>query len=110
MPPRPAHLGNLERVLFPADGITKADLLGYYRDVAPALLPHLAGRPFVQRRMPTGIAGKHFFEKDAPAFMPDWVHRAELPAAPRAGSARPTVVYPVLDDVPSLLWFVSIGS
>ena len=68
---RVVRVTSADRVLFPGDGVTKGDLVDYYLVVAPALLPHLAGRPLVQRRMPEGIDGPHFFEKDLPAFAPD---------------------------------------
>jgi bifunctional non-homologous end joining protein LigD len=98
-----------DRVLFPRDGITKGHLLDYYSAVAPALLPHLADRPFVSRRAPEGIDGPYFFQKDAPPGTPAWVRRAEIPAESRRGKAKESVTYPVVDDVPALRWLVNVG-
>jgi bifunctional non-homologous end joining protein LigD len=108
-PEASAAFGNLDRVLFPEDGITKGDLLDYYRRVAPVLLPHLRDRPFTMRRAPEGIHRPFFWVKDAPAFMPAWIDRVEIPAETRRGQAKETVAYPIIDDVPSLLWMVSMG-
>ena len=73
-------LSNLDKVFWAEEGITKGDLLDYYRAVAPVLLPHLRDRPFTMRRYPDGAFGKAFFQKDAPTHMPDWI-----PHLPRAG-------------------------
>ena len=73
-------LSNLDKVFWPDEGITKGDLLDYYREVAPVLVPHLRDRPFTMRRYPDGAYGKAFFQKDAPSHMPDWI-----PTVPRAG-------------------------
>ena len=72
MPPRSAagsrvlKLSNLDKPFWPDEGITKGDLLAYYRDIAPVLVPHLRDRPFTMKRYPDGWQGKHFFQKDAP--------------------------------------------
>ncbi|MDX6469598.1 MAG: bifunctional non-ous end joining protein LigD, partial [Gaiellaceae bacterium] len=66
-------LSNLDKVFWPDEGITKGDLLDYYRAVAPAILPHLRDRPFTMRRYPDGAFGKAFFQKDAPKHMPEWI-------------------------------------
>ena len=64
---RELRLTNLDKVFWPEEGITKGDLVDYYRAVAPVLVPHLAGRPFTMRRYPDGAFGKAFFQKDAPS-------------------------------------------
>ncbi|HST24888.1 MAG TPA: non-homologous end-joining DNA ligase, partial [Gaiellaceae bacterium] len=66
-------LSNLDKPFWPEEGITKGDLLTYYRAVAPVLVPHLKDRPFTMKRYPDGWAGGHFFQKDAPKHMPDWI-------------------------------------
>ena len=76
-------LSNLDKVFWPDEGITKGDLLDYYRAVAPVLVPHLRDRPFTMRRYPDGAFGKAFFQKDAPSHMPEWI-----PTLPRARSRR----------------------
>ena len=73
-------LSNLDKPFWPDEGITKGDLLAYYRDVAPVLVPHLRDRPFTMKRYPDGAFGKFFFQKDAPKHMPDWI-----PTVPRQG-------------------------
>lgn len=101
-------LSNLDKLFWPEEGITKGDLLAYYRDVAPALVPHLRGRPFTMKRYPDGWAGKHFFQKDAPSHMPAWIRRAPFPASTRAGETR-TIDYLLVDDELTLLWVVNMG-
>jgi len=66
-------VSNLEKVYWPEEGITKAELIEYYTRIAPYLLPHLKGRPVVLTRYPEGIDGKGFYHKDAPAGTPDWI-------------------------------------
>ena len=76
---RVLKLSNLEKPFWPEEGITKGDLIAYYRDVAPVLVPHLKGRPFTMKRYPDGWQGKHFFQKDAPSHMPDWIPHVRVP-------------------------------
>src|SRR5204862_7745570 len=71
--PRRFQLSRLEKIFWPEDGYTKGDLIDYYRNVAPFLLPYLADRPLVLTRYPDGIHGKSFFQKDAPSFAPAWL-------------------------------------
>lgn len=105
---RSLKLSNLDKPFWPEEGITKGDLLGYYRDIAPALVPHLRGRPFTMKRYPDGWAGKHFFQKDAPAHMPGWIRTAPFPASARGGDTR-MVDYLLVDDELALLWVVNMG-
>src|SRR5205823_60941 len=70
---RELKLSNLDKVFFPAEGITKGDLIEYYRAIAPVLVPHLEDRPFTMVRYPNGIEDKFFFQKDAPSHLPDWI-------------------------------------
>ena len=72
---RVLKLSNLDKPFWPEEGITKGDLLAYYRAIAPVLVPHLRDRPFTMKRYPDGWQGKHFFQKDAPKHMPDWIDR-----------------------------------
>lgn len=105
---RVLRLSNLDKPFWPQEGITKGDLLAYYRDVAPVLVPHLRGRPFTMRRYPDGWQGKHFFQKHAPAHMPDWLRTVPFPASTRAGEVR-TIDYALVDDELALLWMVNMG-
>ena len=72
------RLTNLDKVFWPDEGYTKGDLVAYYDRMAPLLLPYLRDRPIVLTRYPDGIAGKSFFQKDAPEFAPDWVRTERL--------------------------------
>ncbi|HZO98135.1 MAG TPA: DNA ligase D [Gaiellaceae bacterium] len=107
---RELRLSNLDKVFWPEEGITKGDLVDYYRRIAPALLPHLAGRPFTMRRYPDGVGGKAFFQKDAPSHMPAWIrrHRALVSARSPSGG-RKWVEFPVVNDELALLWMVNMG-
>ena len=87
-----------DKVLFPEDGLTKADLAEHYHRAADRMLPHLRGRPLMLERHPDGIDGPRFMQKDAPDHFPDWIHTAELP---KAGG---TVDYVMADDAATLLY------
>ena len=106
---RSLRLRNLDKVFWPAEGITKGDLLDYYEQAAPLLVPHLRDRPFTMKRYPDGIEGGHFFQKDAPVHMPDWIPTAPLPATSRDGKRRRTIRYPLVNDELALLWTVNMG-
>jgi bifunctional non-homologous end joining protein LigD len=101
-------LSNLDKPFWPEEGITKGDLLAYYRDIAPVLVPHLKGRPFTMKRYPDGWQGKFFFQKDAPKHMPEWIKRAPFPASTREGERR-IIDYALVDDDLALLWMVNMG-
>jgi bifunctional non-homologous end joining protein LigD len=98
------QLTNLDRVLWPAAGFTKGDMLDYYRAVAPVLLPHIAGRPLTLRRFPEGVDGPNWFQTNCRG-APPWVRVA--PIAGRRGGAFSMCV---VDDVASLLWVVNLGT
>ena len=70
---------NEDRVLFPRDGITKGDIIGYYRDIAKWMVPHTRGRRLTMQRYHQGIDGEGIFQKDIPSHFPEWVHRATVP-------------------------------
>ncbi|MFD7256592.1 non-homologous end-joining DNA ligase [Streptomyces sp. NPDC059874] len=98
---RTVEISRPDKVLFPGDGITKADLADYYRTVARRMLPHLRGRPLMLERHPDGIDGPAFMQKDVPDHFPDWIHRAELP---KEGG---TVTYVICDDTATLLYLAT---
>jgi bifunctional non-homologous end joining protein LigD len=75
---RTVELSNPGKVLYPDDGITKGDLVDYYRRVAERMLPHLRGRPVAMERYPDGIDAERIFQKDVPAHFPDWIDRAKI--------------------------------
>ena len=107
---RTLRLSNVDKLFWPEEGITKGDLLAYYRAVAPALVPHLRDRPFTMKRYPDGWAGGHFFQKDAPKHMPEWI-----PTRPFVVSTRETprrkrrIEAPLVNDELALLWMVNMG-
>ena len=76
---RTLSVSNLDKVLFPEVGFTKAQVIDYYVRIAPVLLPHLAGRPVTFTRWPDGVDGQTFFEKNAPRHAPEWVRRVTDP-------------------------------
>jgi bifunctional non-homologous end joining protein LigD len=90
-----------EKVLFPADGITKGELAQYYEAVAPVMVPHIRGRPVTMERFPAGIDRKGFIQKNVSKGFPAWLQRVE---APKKGG---TVHYPIVKDTRSLLWLVN---
>ena len=75
---RDLTLTNLAKVLYPADGFTKAEVLDYYQRISAVLLPHVAGRPMTLKRYPDGVDGQSFFAKHAPAGRPDWLRTEEI--------------------------------
>jgi bifunctional non-homologous end joining protein LigD len=105
---RELRLGNLEKPFWPDEGITKGDLLAYYREVADVLVSHLRGRPFTMKRYPDGWQGKHFFQKQAPVHMPEWIERVPFPASTREGEKK-IIDYALVDDELALLWMVNMG-
>jgi bifunctional non-homologous end joining protein LigD len=107
---RELKLSNLDKVFFPVEGITKGDLLEYYRAVAPALLPHLRDRPFTMVRWPDGVEGGRFFQKDAPSHMPEWIPTFRTQVSTRENPrTRKWVNFPVVNDELALLWMVNMG-
>jgi bifunctional non-homologous end joining protein LigD len=107
---RVLKLSNLDKPFWPEEGIAKGDLLTYYRDVAPVLLPHLKDRPFTMKRYPDGWKGKFFFQKDAPKHMPDWIptRRFEVSTRDRPPQRR-LVDFLLVNDELALLWVVNMG-
>jgi len=107
---RVLKLSNLDKPFWPDEGITKGDLLSYYRAVAPAVVPHLKDRPFTMKRYPDGAYGKFFFQKDAPKHIPAWIKRAEIMVSTREKPReRRTIQAPLVNDELALLWMVNMG-
>jgi bifunctional non-homologous end joining protein LigD len=103
-------LSNLDKVFFAKEGITKGDLIDYYRAVAPVLLPHLRDRPFTMRRYPDGAEGKAFFQKDAPSHMPEWIPRFRVEVSTREAPRRKKwIEAPLVNDEDGLLWMANMG-
>ncbi len=108
--PSRVKLSNLDKIFWPDEGITKGDLIDYYRAVAPVIVPHLRGRPFTMRRYPDGAFGKAFFQKDAPTHMPEWIPRFEVEVSTReAPRKRKVISAPIVNDEDALLWMANMG-
>lgn len=101
---RTVALSNLDKTFWPDEGYTKGDLLRYYADIAPVLLPHLKDRAMVMKRYPNGITGKHFFMKRAPAGRPEWIETCAIEH--RSASV---IDFPMIQDLAALMWVVNLG-
>src|SRR3984957_19820639 len=99
-------LSNLEKVLYPAVGFTKKDVIDYYARIAPAIIPHLAGRALTRKRYPDGVDGEPFYEKNAPKYRPEWVKTAPI----WSEGNRRTVHYVVANDLPTLVWLANLAA
>src|SRR5947208_9651102 len=100
---REVRLTNLPKLFWKKLKITKRDLLQYYADISPYLLPHLAGRAMVMKRYPNGAEGDFFYMKRAPEPRPEWIDICAIPHG-----AGP-VSFPIVQDLPSLLWLINLG-
>jgi bifunctional non-homologous end joining protein LigD len=101
---RTVKLTNLGKPFWPELGITKGDLLRYYADVAPVLLPHLKDRAMVMKRYPNGAHGEFFFQKRAPVPRPEWIDICSI-----EHSSESVIDFPIVRDLSSLLWVVNLG-
>jgi bifunctional non-homologous end joining protein LigD len=99
-------LSNLEKVLYPATGFTKQQVIDYYVRIAPAMLPHLAGRALTRKRYPNGVDEEFFYEKNAPQHRPDWVKTAPIWSE---GNHR-TVHYILANDLATLVWLANLAA
>lgn len=109
---RTLRLSNLDKVLYPRTGTTKGEVLHYYAQVAPTLLPHLADRAVTRIRWPHGVAEGSFFEKNVPQGTPSWVRTASVPTTGSRGESRhgDRLVFPVVDDLATLTWLVNLAA
>jgi bifunctional non-homologous end joining protein LigD len=96
---RRLSLSNLDKVMYPAVGFTKGQLIDYYTRVAPVLLPHLRDRPLTLKRYPNGVESQYFYEKRCPAHAPDWVRSEEASG----------INFCVCDDLPTLVWLANLA-
>src|SRR5881628_1193924 len=99
-------LTNLEKVLYPAAGFTKGQVIDYYARIAPVLVPHLAGRPLTLKRYPNGVDQQFFFEKNATIHRPPWVKTAPIWSE---GNNR-NVNYILANDLPTLVWVANLAA
>jgi bifunctional non-homologous end joining protein LigD len=100
---RRLRLTNLDKVLYPATGFTKGQVIDYYTRAAPYVLPHLRGRALTLKRYPNGVDGGHFYEKQRPSHAPDWVRSVPIVAGGR------TIDFVVCDDLPTLVWLANLA-
>jgi bifunctional non-homologous end joining protein LigD len=105
-------LVNLEKVMYPRTGTTKGEVLNYYAQVAPVMLPHLADRAVTRIRWPHGTGDQSFFEKNAPSGTPSWVRTVTVPTSgSRSASGEETELrFPIVDDLATLTWLVNLAA
>jgi bifunctional non-homologous end joining protein LigD len=103
---RKLNLSNLDKVLYPAAGFTKGQVIDYVVRIAPVLVPHLAGRPLTMKRYPEGVDHEYFFEKNAPKHRPEWVKTAPV----WSDSNQRTVNYILANDLATLVWIANLAS
>ncbi|HZR32411.1 MAG TPA: non-homologous end-joining DNA ligase [Terriglobales bacterium] len=99
------ELSNLDKVMYPAVGFTKGQVIDYYVRIAPVLLPHLRGRPLTMKRYPNGVTGQHFYEKNCPSHRPEWVKTAKVWSE---GNNR-WMDYCLVEDLPTLVWAANLA-
>ena len=103
---RQLSLSNLDKVLYPATGFTKGQVIDYYARIAPVMVPHLAGRPTTLKRYPNGVEAESFYEKNCPKHRPDWVRTAPF----WSRHAKRTIEFCVVDDVSTLVWLANLAA
>lgn len=95
------ELSHTDKVLFPGDGITKGDLIDYYRQIAPRMLPYVRGRPVMMQRFPNGIRGEGFLQKDVPDYFPAWIK------AVRVKKERGSITQVVISNAATLVYLAN---
>ena len=102
-------ISNLDKILYPENGFTKAEVIDYYTRIAPAMLPHVAGRPVTRKRYPDGVDGDSFFEKNAPSHTPSWIRTVTLPV-PSSTKDREFIDFILIGDLPTLVWLANLAA
>src|SRR4051812_37134099 len=102
---RDVRLRNLDKVMYPKSRFTKGDVVDYYRQLAPVLVPHLRRRPITLKRWPDGISGQFFYEKQCPRHRPEWVDTVDMPSE-RSG----IIHYCTVDDDATLVWLANLAT
>lgn len=102
---RELNLSNLDKVLYPEAGFTKAQVIDYYVRISPVLLPHLKDRPLTLKRYPEGVNGFHFYEKSCPSHRPEWLQTAAVWSEGR----KDYIQYCLMQDLPSLVWAANLA-
>lgn len=103
---RKLNLSNLDKILYPAAGFAKGQVIDYYVRIAPVLVPHLAGRPLTMKRYPGGVDQEYFFEKNAPMHRPDWVETAPV----WSDSNHRTINFILANNLATLVWIANLAS
>lgn len=103
---RKLSLTNLDKVLYPAAGFTKGQVIDYYVRIAPVLVPHLARRPLTMKRYPGGVDEEYFFEKNAPKHRPEWVETTPV----WSDSNHRTIHYILANDLATMVWIANLAS
>jgi bifunctional non-homologous end joining protein LigD len=101
---RELKLSNLSKVIYPAVGFTKREVIEYYAAIAPVIVPHLEGRALTVKRWPDGVQGESFFQKQAPAHRPEWVKTVTLP------SERKPIDYLLAEDAATVVWLANLAA
>jgi bifunctional non-homologous end joining protein LigD len=101
---RRLSLTNLDKIFYPKAGFSKADVILYYVQIAPYLLPHLLQRAITMKRYPDGVDGEYFYEKQAPSHRPDWVQTTKV-----AKGSGDSINYCMINDLPSLVWIANLA-
>jgi bifunctional non-homologous end joining protein LigD len=109
---RTLSLSNLDKVMYPATGFTKGQVIDYYARIAPVMLPHLKGRPITLKRYPNGVGGQFFYEKNCPSHRPDWMRTLTIPAKGWNSKAPKgtTIDYCLLDEPAALVWTAQMAA
>ncbi|GAA1590863.1 non-homologous end-joining DNA ligase [Actinoplanes couchii] len=106
---RDVELSNLDKLMYPAAGFTKGEVIDYYTRIAPVMLPHLTGRPVTRIRYPNGVGEPHFFEKNKPGGTPAWV-RLEMLPVPGSTKSREAIDFVVVDELATLVWLANLAA
>jgi bifunctional non-homologous end joining protein LigD len=109
---RTLKISNLGKVLYPRTGTTKGEVLSYYAQIAPVMLPHLKDRAVTRIRWPHGVEDMSFFEKNIPGGTPSWVHTVKVPTTGSRTASKEdgTLTFPIVDDLATLTWLVNLAA
>jgi len=107
---RTLRISNLSKVMYPLSGTTKGEVLNYYAQVAPVMLPHLADRAVTRIRWPHGTSDMQFFEKNVPNGVPSWVRTVTVPSTGSRGGSGDRIVFPVIEGLADLTYFANLAS
>jgi bifunctional non-homologous end joining protein LigD len=99
-------LSNLDKVMYPETGFTKGQVIDYYKNIAPHILPHIKNRPITMKRFPNGIGGQYFYEKQAPSHTPSWVKTFQVASSHK----NPVINYVLINDPATLVWSANLAN